>query len=701
MNFTREDYLQLRVNFSVKVDPKELSLVSRLQVSNEHEVDDRIVVGVVGGCNELGCWDPYRSFLLSCTKAHPHVWTGSTLIQTQVTSPTSPPSNIVANDFSSSLPPQVIEYKYVIFERTPLEEQEDDHTMRLDSWEAIAENRKLVVPLDVLSVVIDDGDFGCIGGDRTHRKLFIDEGWLNDPNKMELRINIGTYQKYGTTPIKLYTTDLQNTPFAIQCYLIDYPTRHRKRKRFGETLSRWVYDSSSDKVGRPEIKHNDTDRWIDGDIIICSIATTRMENKAIEIDIVTVDGMNSEILGKAMIIPQMVLPPMYNREQNSKLNNRNGGHLNLPIMGVNGSEMTIIGELNCNYLCIRPFIHAENNLCNISRTRWDNQDRTLQIGHRGMGRSYDQVAPYPKAILTENTIISLVSAAKNGADFVEFDVHLTKDYIPVIYHDLSFNVELKRSMPTGGHMGYKEPLELRVNELTLEQLRRVKTHPIPKHKHLFQNLVRDHWDVILKNMKRNPTIESEEKPILPDSNGFIKFKQILSEVPTLEEALKAVPMDVGFNIEIKYPETTIGKITFYEMNFFVDSILSVIFSHAGTRRIVISCFDPDVCTAVRLKQPRYPVFFLTSGGHEELLEDVRCNSVESALLFAKSERLLGIVPCSTPLLQNIYLIDKIKQEGLILITWGDDNNVKENRQIQKEHGVNAVIYDNIENVHLV
>ncbi len=70
----------------------------------------------------------------------------------------------------------------------------------------------------------------------------------------------------------------------------------------------------------------------------------------------------------------------------------------------------------------------------------------------------------------ENTIASLKDAASHGADMVEFDVHLSKDLVPVIYHnfELMTSVEAKR----GGkdRLLVKMPLK----DLTLEQLQSLK-----------------------------------------------------------------------------------------------------------------------------------------------------------------------------------------------------------------------------------
>ena len=50
--------------------------------------------------------------------------------------------------------------------------------------------------------------------------------------------------------------------------------------------------------------------------------------------------------------------------------------------------------------------------------------------------------------------------------------------------------------------------------------------------------------------------------------------------------------------------------------------LQVVFEEAGERKIIFSTFDPDCATLARLKQPRYPVFFLTCAG-----EKVHCVEV--------------------------------------------------------------------------
>lgn len=69
----------------------------------------------------------------------------------------------------------------------------------------------------------------------------------------------------------------------------------------------------------------------------------------------------------------------------------------------------------------------------------------------------------------ENTIGSLKNAFAHGADMVEFDIQLSKDKVPVIYHDFELctttvtkNEEKKELIPT------------QLKNLTLAQLRGLK-----------------------------------------------------------------------------------------------------------------------------------------------------------------------------------------------------------------------------------
>lgn len=74
------------------------------------------------------------------------------------------------------------------------------------------------------------------------------------------------------------------------------------------------------------------------------------------------------------------------------------------------------------------------------------------------------------AEVRENTIASLKSAASHGADFVEFDVQLSRDLIPVLYHDFYVAIAMKRKK----QIVAEETIQLPVKDLSLEQLQRLK-----------------------------------------------------------------------------------------------------------------------------------------------------------------------------------------------------------------------------------
>jgi glycerophosphoryl diester phosphodiesterase len=60
------------------------------------------------------------------------------------------------------------------------------------------------------------------------------------------------------------------------------------------------------------------------------------------------------------------------------------------------------------------------------------------VGHRGSGKNKvlpAGAAPEARPSIRENTITSFNLAARSGAQFVEFDVQVTKDGVPVIFHD--------------------------------------------------------------------------------------------------------------------------------------------------------------------------------------------------------------------------------------------------------------------------
>ncbi|VDK47782.1 unnamed protein product [Cylicostephanus goldi] len=141
---------------------------------------------------------------------------------------------------------------------------------------------------------------------------------------------------------------------------------------------------------------------------------------------------------------------------------------------------------------------------------------------------------------------------------------------------------------------------------------------------------------------------SEEEEDEDDNNPF----------PHLRKVLDSVSLDVGFNIEIKYPmklKDGTHECPAYNMerNDFVDVILRTVIEYAGRRRVIFSSFDPDVCSLITLKQHIYPVMLLVVGPTTRYtpFQDIRCDCSKLAVNFAAGNGLLGVNFHSEELLQ--------------------------------------------------
>nr|XP_037877395.1 glycerophosphocholine phosphodiesterase GPCPD1-like isoform X4 [Bombyx mori] len=294
------------------------------------------------------------------------------------------------------------------------------------------------------------------------------------------------------------------------------------------------------------------------------------------------------------------------------------GNLELPVTC--NVKHRPLGTVNFGYLTVCPI---QEKLCNLQVSYakyWDSSWTGLEVGHRGLGASFKTKEGNA---IRENTIASLKKAAASGADLLEFDVQLSKDMIPVIYHDFYVCISMKRKK----EIEFTEMLELPVKDLTLEHLQKLKVY------HL---------------------VEGRSKETLFFDDDLDEHQPF----PTLEDALKAIDIHVGFNVELKWTmEMNDGTFELnnpFDMNTYVDKVLEVVLKHAGERRIVFSCFNPDICTMVRNKQNKYPVMFLTVGitNKYQPYRDPRCLSIPAAVQSAVSSDLLGIVVHTEDLLRD-------------------------------------------------
>ncbi|KAF8400022.1 hypothetical protein HHK36_015896 [Tetracentron sinense] len=284
----------------------------------------------------------------------------------------------------------------------------------------------------------------------------------------------------------------------------------------------------------------------------------------------------------------------------------------------------------------------------------------LVIGHRGSGMNILQ-SPDPRMkTIKENSILSFNAAGKFAIDFVEFDVQVTKDDCPVIFHDNFILTEENGAIS-----------EKRVTELSLPDF--LCYGPQREPGNGGKSLFRKTKDGRILNWK----VEDDDS------------------LCTLQEAFQKVDPSLGFNIELKLDDYIVYQEE--ELVRVLQVILRVVFEYANDRPIIFSTFQPDAAELIRKLQSTYPVFFLTNGG-SEIYTDIRRNSLDEAIKLCLASGLQGIVSDVKAIFRNPGGITRIKESKLSLLTYGQLNNVPEAVYMQHLMGVEGVIVDLVQEI---
>ncbi|KAI3914031.1 hypothetical protein MKW98_010843 [Papaver atlanticum] len=289
--------------------------------------------------------------------------------------------------------------------------------------------------------------------------------------------------------------------------------------------------------------------------------------------------------------------------------------------------------------------------------------KLLVLGHRGSGMNMNSSSSDERMkSIKENSILSFNKAADYAVDYVEFDVQVTKDNVPVIFHD--------DEIITGEENdGAYVVSERKVTEITLAEF------------------------LSYGPQRESVNMSKCYKPLLRKSkDGRICKWNVENDdsLCTLQEAFQNVNSSLGFNIELKFDDYFV-----YRDDEIVDrlrDILRVVLGYAKERPVIFSTFQPDAARLVRKLQNRYPVYFLTEGG-TEIYTDVRRNSLDEAIKLCLENGLQGIVSDVRGLLRNQEAVSRIKEARLSLLTYGELNNVREAVYVQYLMGVEGVIVD--------
>ena len=381
----------------------------------------------------------------------------------------------------------------------------------------------------------------------------------------------------------------------------------------------------------------------------------------------------------------------------------------------NGS-MNYIGSVTFNVLVVAPF-RPPKAPPRASPGFWKQDGSTQVVGHRGFGANS---TARTNLQIGENTIQSFLTASSLGASCVEFDVQLTKDYIPVIFHDFVV-------MEMGG--------DVPLHTLTFDQFTHLSRSQAPR-SDLLSSAEARYLDKVEGGIRPRPRSHSvntyddyrsqdliermrfTEEGLQNKIKGNLRGCSIQEPSSTLEQLLTQLPESLAFNLEIKHPmlwEAQDRNMELYalELNFFVDTILTMIFRLCANRNITLSSFSPETCILLTSKQQTFPVLFINKAGSVPA-GDVRAGSLQGAIEFAKAWNLAGIVMLSDPFVMCPRLLTYAKDSGLVVGSYGNLNDEPEcalvsaplaqehwkvamshRLQIQAEAGIDAIMTNKV------
>ncbi|KAH6621131.1 Glycerophosphoryl diester phosphodiesterase family-domain-containing protein [Chaetomium sp. MPI-SDFR-AT-0129] len=450
----------------------------------------------------------------------------------------------------------------------------------------------------------------------------------------------------------------------------------------------------------------------------------------------TYSGNQNNKVGRGVALLSSIRPSIGAKRMNLQ------GDVCVPIVGAN---LDVIGTVNFNFLVITPFSHPNMEVTE-QQTYWKKMTSTMVIGHRGLGKN---VVSGRSLQLGENTVPSFIAAANLGAQYVEFDVQLTKDHVPVIYHDflvsetgfdapvhtltleqfLHINPDSSRQAPRNGLVKGSpgdQDADASGPKLENKQITNVRSNsPGPRQRSMSMDWPaaaggsgapgRHHHPQLHQRSKHEMeermkhTRDFKEKGFKANSRGNF----IQAPFATLEDLFHKLPASVGFNIELKYPmlhESEEHEMDTYavELNSFCDTVLEKVYEHlgpgesgggegeegTGPRHIIFSSFNPDICLCLSFKQPSIPILFLTDAGVDPV-GDIRASSLQEAIRFASRWNLLGLVSNAEPFVNSPRLVRVVKQNGLVCVSYGVLNNEPKLVRRQVKEGIDAVIVDSV------
>ena len=214
--------------------------------------------------------------------------------------------------------------------------------------------------------------------------------------------------------------------------------------------------------------------------------------------------------------------------------------------------LSSMSTITFGVLIVTPFLSGKPVSSLAKKGLWRDGGPTQVVGHRGSGAN---TTARSNLQLGENTIQSYKSAAKLGASALEFDVQLTKDLVPVIFHDFLV-------MEAGGDT----PLyTLRLNQfrhLSEAQTSRGNLSGMAEARYLERSgavtgLPYRPRSRSLSAYDDSRRADLEERMKLTESamqgdhKGNLRGDSIQGVFPTFEDLFTNLPESISFNVEMK------------------------------------------------------------------------------------------------------------------------------------------------------
>ncbi|XP_052093799.1 glycerophosphocholine phosphodiesterase GPCPD1-like [Mytilus californianus] len=592
------------------------------------ETDTGDNVCLVGDCEKIGNWNPHHAIKLTrVSSSGVNIWK----------------KTITLSDDAKNC-----RYRYFVARIADSESEDSERTVDVIRWETNIKPR-LFSPRDYLkdpakyeNKIDTFGEYG--------QKKHVSSGWLIDETEIHLRLH--------SNPIYMWKSRHRTQKYSVKCTPLDL--RFRDTMEGDEeddyqpdtipaaTYTKVLVSTLKNGQEKPHIQNTNGELYNPNDFVIFSARTIDPEYLGFQFEFfVHLPDKDPKHVGYNYILPMEMK------------------HTNdVKTIPITGLKHKPIGQVKVDYLLIKPLVGLPMTMEVSYQNYWKFERAALDIGHKGMGSSHSQTKS-----VRENTIASLQSAGSHGADFVEFDVMLSKDLIPVIYHDFHVFATYRKK-----RRDELENFRVSVKDLTLAELQSMQLSSV-------------HAAHEKDDRESDERYEDNVDPV--ETHPF----------PTLKQCFEDVDEHVGFNVEVKYPmlrmNGSIAESSYFDRNKYVDTILKSLFENAKSRRIVFSSFDPDTCSILRSKQNKYPVLLLTVGRirNDEERADPRCLNVPIGVNFVNFANILGINVNSKTILDSPELIKDVKKSGQVLFCWGEETNDSNVINKLRELGVDGIIYD--------